>query len=374
MGVANSALPAISTLVVEFTIMSAALALWLHRERGLTAWGVAAIFIVGWEVGVREAFNVDNPLNNYLPVTSPDYMQALEIYNGILVILCVLFALIGDFSAWIVDIAEVLPFYACIPLGPASSEGYVIDQTGTGRARRHSSAYTGLHRWGLLNLPRPYVHSIVSFILLLVCILIPNVVYSLYMDSNINIAYFTLIGVKLLGYIITYIFWAYFPDIYVFGPHVKNIKNLGERYVNRDLKKDTKLTDRRILKTLLTIGIIDFAGSLILGLVRYIDTDVDTNWEWAVGVGAVLFIVVALIGIALWFMSGGEEAGVQVVYVAPDEEQEVGSVATGEPSSTTAVPPEDDGEGDEETASTTVDLEGAFNTMSRRMSSYVLRS
>lgn len=314
---ATNPLPTMATLVMEMTILPLAISMWCYTP-SLMSWALATALVLVWEIGISYCFNVHNPLSGLVGV---DFTEATTIL-GVLVILCWLFALIGSFICWLLDVQEVLPFNALLPMGSASTWTVRRPKTDTREGeplQLVSKSVTGLNRWSMVDLPRPYVHTLVTLFLFAVCVATPHLVYAFLMDdvgNNNDIALGCVIGIPIVGYIITFLFWFFWPDAYVWGPHERNYKSLGSRYVNREnsglRKRDTAMANMRIYKTILVLAFIHVASIIILAFVRFTHTDVDWSWPAAVAVGGVILLVGIITAFVLYAFRNREADCVMV--------------------------------------------------------------
>ena len=239
-----------------------------------------------------------------------------------LVILCLASSLVGSFVCWVLDVADIIPFSAIFPLSQREATKVSVPQSGTriGEVKRFIGVNTvSLKRWGLTQIAPPYAHVIFTAVMFAFTVMGPQIIYAMFMDDTGNnnaIALGCIIGIPIVGYIVTFIIWWYFPSVYVWGPCERNYKSLGAQYMYREsddprdintdaeiFKKamrdrDTSAAHMRIGKAVLVIGIFHVGSNIILGVLRYLNPNVNPNWVTAtviVGVILILSIIVALV-------------------------------------------------------------------------------
>lgn len=336
MGVAHSNLPTIATLALEMSILPLMLAMWCHQTHNFLGWGTVAL-IIGWSIAVREAYGVNSPLT---VLAGQDLIDAQLIYNGIYVIMAVLFAMLGTFVGTILDLPGLLPFHACI-YGNRSPEHKLV-------------------RWGRKCNP-PYRHTIITFILFLFAIVAPFVSYSLLMDNYRGWALGVSIVVPVITYIVCFLYWWWDTSLYVFGPTDRNTKrgskyrrvafnnggfraeNDGDATTSPDPSVDpndqTEETDEnngdedpasesvvvttatgnvttkglsreevgatrfRIIKTVLILAVTQVICTMVLGFIRFSDPNVDVSWIAAAIIGGVILLIAIIIAIIFFFVA-----------------------------------------------------------------------
>lgn len=319
---ATSDLPTIATLVLEMTILPQAIAMWFYTD-AQTSWAVAACLVVVWEVSISFCFGVHSP---FALLAGMDLVDAVFIL-GVLVIMSFIYAMIGSFFFWLLGGEEVLPFGSIFPLGmkhifvrnakTGQVNGVVIETCGDAKVIRGS----GLNRWGMFNLPIPYMHTAVTTVLFAICVITPHVIYAFFMDdtgSNDTIALACAVLIPLIGYVITFAYWYIYPDVFVWGPSVKNFKALGKRYPFADdkvmLKRHTKEANARIFKTIIMMAVMHITGIIILGCVRLFRHDVDWNWTFAAVLAACQVVVILVAYFGLYLFRSKESKNVTTSY------------------------------------------------------------
>ena len=285
------------------------------------SWAFAAAMVLIWETGISFCFGIHSP---FATLTGIDYTQGITIF-GILIMLTWCFSLIGSFVCYLLDTAEVLPFYALLPRS--------MREVWPGRRKSDDPELvgpnvTGLNRWGMSDLPRPYVHTVVTIVLFAVTVAAPHLIYAFMMDdvgNDNNIALGLVIGLPIVGYIVTFIFWFFFPDPYVWGPHSRNVAALRSKYeftTNRvRVQFDTRMAQFRIYKTILTLAFIHVASIIVLSFVRFTHTEVDWSWITAAVVGGIVLIVALLITLVLYAFRNKESDHVYVQTMTGGEDK-----------------------------------------------------
>jgi hypothetical protein len=306
-GLASEPLPAMATFVMSFTLLPFVLTLWFY-SRSLLSWALATALVLGFQFGISVGFGANSPL----PAVAPSVAFSNTLTQlGIDVILCFVWSMTASLMGLMFDIAELLPFGALFPRSQASrghrskkekmDENTVVVQNAPLVAILEPG--TGLRRWGMHNLPRPWVHVIVTIFLLLITVALPFILFGVYMDDAGNddkIALSTVIIIPVIGYLLCAIFWYFYCDPYIWGPHKNNISRLGNKYAHKNqqprIHQDTAETNRRIIRTILTIAVFHIAGAIVMGLIRYFRTDVNFNWI----AGFVVLLIVLLIILLVW--------------------------------------------------------------------------
>lgn len=307
MGIADSKLPELATLVPGMTVGAMAFAMWFYSQNK-SGFAVASTFLMWYSVTIRESLNVNNPLSLYV---GADLVQGKVIYNEVLLTLCLVFGLIGTFVGSVTGICSLIPIYACLP-GTASIRNSYQRTTNGYPILPH----TGLNAWNMNDLPRPYIGVAINLFSFILSVIIPYVVFEHYMDTHSTLAVCVLILVSIAGPAVGWGLNKVWVSAYIFGAHKNNIKELGHRYYGKGLDeekyrevvhRDTTRANARINKTFLSIGAFTVLGNLILGVVRLANDDVDMNWPFAVGVGAFFIILTAIVGIVLHYRNTDPE-------------------------------------------------------------------
>ena len=295
---AASELPRVATAVLEFTALPMAMSMWLYSE-SLMSWALATSLVLVWEIGISYFFGLHNPLRGLLGTDLSEGMTIL----GVLVFLCLSYSLVGSFIHWLLDGEEVLPYYTIFPLSARHFLSRIKGKDG--------DKPTGINRFGMINLPRPYIHLMVTTVLFGITVVVPHLVYAFIMTENLGGGIACVI-VILVGYVLSFAYWYIWPDVAIWGAHAKNYKALGDRYPGRDnkmtIKRDTKNANSRIFKTTLLLGVTHLLHVFVLALVRYFRSDVDWNWTFAAILVAVAVIVAIVCYGALYVFKGKQQA------------------------------------------------------------------
>lgn len=296
---AASELPRVATAVLEFTALPMAMSMWLYSE-SLMSWALATALVLVWEIGISYFFGLHNPLYGLLGTDLSEGMTIL----GVLVLLCLSYSLVGSFIHWLLDGEEVLPYYTIFPLSARHFLSRIKGKDG--------DKPTGINRFGMVNLPRPYIHLMVTTVLFGVTVVIPHLVYAFIMTENLGVGIACVIVIPLVGYVLSFAYWYIWPDVAIWGAHAKNYKALGDRYPGRDnkmiIKRDTKNANSRIFKTTLLLAVTHLLHVFVLALVRYFRSDVDWNWTFAAILVAVAVIVAMVCYGALYVFKGKQQA------------------------------------------------------------------
>ncbi len=278
------------------------------------------LFLLGWEYCVRMAFNIDNPL---ALLTGTEQYEAQMIYLGVLGMMAVIMALLGQFTAYVFDLPELLPLWTLLPIArrtPLSFKDRVsANSSGSGeevseaKAELDAENQTGLERNGIMNIPRPTSQCLVSLILFLFTVVTPHIIYSLIMDDHRIAGLVCVVLIPTAGYVLLGLYCYYMTDLWTMGQTKKNTKSYNNANregidagkiepleITKEIEKETK---ERVLLTVLIIGIIHVASNLILGLVRYFQDDVDWNWITAAIIGAVIALFTIIVAVYFWYVA-----------------------------------------------------------------------
>lgn len=328
MGIAASNLPIIATTVLELSILPLVMSLWFN-SKSLLAFGMT-LFVLGWDYCVRMAFNLGNPLSTYL---ADELTEATKIYVGVLGIMAILMAILGQFTAYVFDLPELLPIWSILPTYrrtplsfkrkrrlPLSEDGTEVTDPSEKSEAQAATDYdneTGLDRNGIISIPRPTIHVVVCVILFLFAVVAPSIIYSMIMDNHKIAGVVCIVLIPAIGYVLLGIYCYYMTDLWVFGLTKKNVKNYNSHHAGsiRDgfikqlscSKEEEKETKERVLLTVLILGIIHVASNLVLGLVRYFQDDVDWNWITAAVIGAIILLLSLIVAVYFWYITNTQE-------------------------------------------------------------------
>ena len=180
---------------------------------------------------------INQRFNEWVLSTKEQILAYLTLTNLLLAFLNYLFVPY-HILFYVIDLPTIFPFDALFPSNPIE---------------------TGLHRWSLCHLPRPKKHVFISnFILILSKVVIPLVLYQFGIIKNT--LWCVCIGcvIEIGLYSIYFSLW---PDPFVFGPHEKNIVQLGVIYSHqnksKNIDKRTKETNDRITVTIFYLGVFN---------------------------------------------------------------------------------------------------------------------
>lgn len=298
-------LPELATRAVLFTILPLVMCLWFNSR---TLLGYApVIFFLWWEYSIEFGTGLDNVLNIY---TGVDYQDAMFVFFVIYGSLTICFCGVALLVGFVFNIPGLLPFYALF----TASDDSPIAIHGT-KFERPAAGYTGLNRHGIVNIPRPWIHCLVTFILFCFTVIAPFVIYDQFEDArNSHAAYPGVawglgMGIAALGYFGCFLFWWFYTDIYVWGPTATNIamgkyNTGGTMQVPDAIKKNIRTLEWgakvKIIVTVCVIAFVHLASVLVMYTIRYIKADVNWCWPAAVVIGGILLIlcIIAMILLA----------------------------------------------------------------------------
>ncbi len=319
---AVSELPTLSTFVMEMTILPMVMAMWFYSESQMS-WALATALTIVFDVGVSFCFDIHSPFST---LVGGDLMDGITIL-GVLIILNLAYSLIGSFVTWLLDGVEILPIAAIFPM---SSKHFISRAPkGTSRGDEGETRYraTGLNAHGMVDLPKPYVHVLITSILFVITVAIPFIIYAFFMDdtgSNNIIALACVIIIPIVGYLMCLVYWYYWRDPYVWGPCVKNLKVMGNRYAGRTskaiVKADTRISDMKVYKMVVMLAVMHLLSVIVIGSVRITHMDIDWNWTCAAIYAAIIIIITLICYFALYLFRGKEEKSVAVYNTGADED------------------------------------------------------
>lgn len=327
--IATNDLPTLATFTMEMTVLPLMVSMWFYSDSQMS-WALATALVLTFEVGVSFCFDIHSPFSTLVGADLADGLRVL----GVLVILCPIYSLIGSFIMWFLDGEEVLPIYAIFPMSVKRFVTRTPKGTSNGDANERVYKVTGLNRWGMVNLPKPYMHVLVTSIIFAITVGIPFIIYAFFMDdqgSNNSIALTCGIIIPLVGLVIAFIYWFYWRDPYVWGPCVKNLKLMGNRYAARDdkqiIKRHTKESNMRVYKTVIMLAVMQLISFVVLAGVRFGVKDVDWSWTVAAILAAVIVVVALVSYFALYIFRGKEEKKISVynaegAEVAPEDDED----------------------------------------------------
>ena len=349
-------------MTMEMTVLPMAIAMWTASP-DLTSWALSTAFVLWWETGISFCFGIHSP---FATLTGADYSQGVTIF-GILIMLCLCFAMIGSFTCWVLDVSDILPFYAILPVSASSVwPGSKVRRDTDGQPVSVGRSVTGLNRWGMVDLPRPYFHIFLTIVLFAITVVATHLIYAFLMNdvgSDNQIALGLSIGLPIVGYIALFLFFYFSPDPFVFGPHRRNITSLKGKYKQAGNKamvaRDTKAANYRIYKTVLTLAFIHVASIIVVSFVRFTHTECYWSWITAAVVGGVILIVVLITAFVLYAFRGRENDNIYVQTMDTTPADAEGDAAVDE-------------EGDEDEAAV-VDEDGNPLTTDKRHPSQLLQ-
>lgn len=304
---AASPLVAIANLLLENTVFPLVFAMWWFNRRGLESWKAVA-YLWAYTLMIRLGAQVDNPLNLYI---GQDLADAQLIYLTIYTALGIGYAVLGSGWALFLDNCDLLPVAARFPSAMQGQRRKVTYKMGDAyyendtspSAQEQSQDYDNLNRWGLpASLKPSWTHFFVTILAFLAAVAAPQVVYSWYMGVTgdelmawlIDLLVPPAIYALYLGYS-----WGW-GDVYVWGPNEAYLTSRKNNFglSSEQIEKIVSETHARIATTLGPLAALHFLGVLVLGGVRMVSDDVDTNWLAACGLWgglAIVLIVTAIV-------------------------------------------------------------------------------
>lgn len=300
---ATNELELVANLVPQFTIYSMTFAMIMSRHQGL-GWIMPPFFLMGYSLIVRQAFNVQNPLQIYVGV---DYDQAAVIMNCILVIFSAGFAFFGQKMMMIIGAKELMPVGRALPsLSRKSSDIAVLTVNGDDSVTVDEAEYIdGTGTSGLTSSttvparPRPtWMHFFGTFCYFLVCTA-SQITYDqvIRMTGDEWIAWVVLLAGPTAATVLYLIFCLVYTDAGIFG-HTKSSLSASKDTHNLDSSTVDKIiqkTRSQVIWSIVPIGAFTLLGNLAVGGARIVTPDVDPNWLVALGVWAGFMLILIIV-------------------------------------------------------------------------------
>lgn len=302
---ATNYLTDVANLTLQFTMLSMAFTMILGRQHG-TGWVLGPSAIIAYNVMVRIAWNVQNPLQLYV---GEDEEQAQVILFFMFTIFCYAYSILGEGFLKVIRAKELFPFARALsPIQRKDSDpvGISVDRT-TGDVTLDELEYddgTGSRAYSTGTGQVPPVRARPTWLHLLAALayFLVNAAGFIAWDQVILITgdeWIALIVIILDPFVSTLLMWAFclfYTDPAIFG-HTKDslashrdTANLSNEEVERIVKK----TRSTVTWSIVPIGAFLLIGNTTLGVTRYLDADVDVNWLVAVCLWAVFALLLII--------------------------------------------------------------------------------
>lgn len=312
MGLAQSALPELARLSLQFTLLPLVMSLWFHN-RAQVGWAVSTATIGWYQYVVRYGLNTQNPMT-YVPYTGTDLTQATYIYFVVFGTLLWVCAMCGTGIAWLLDMPYPIPAEALLPVSPGHviTEPYTADKNEQ-RLGQQDAALTanGLSAYGFSDIPRPWAQFLVTIIGFILSCALPFIILEQVWSTSYWGAWLGAVLIALVFHLLFGVYLHFKATLYIYGATAANMKE-RELMMNAMRKDDdTRATDPDVMdkeqlyrRTIWHVWkfILVTGGICVLGLVLFggiaIFSDpawVDTMWIMEIVVIGALLIIIAII-------------------------------------------------------------------------------
>jgi len=317
---ASADLPELAILGVRVFIFPMVAAMW-YNNRTNTGWAIALMYSFFWWI-LSVFFTM---VDVFRTIFARDGLTATEeaavIYFLVYPIAMFFSGLIGGLISSLMDIREVTPFYAIFPSFTTHSlEGLVstiCNPIDLAALREYwCMCERGLERWCFTFIDPPYWHTFIGFLLTLWTLTIPDIIFVRFALTRKWLAYLLPLGMKLIGYLVAWLYWSYWTDLYVWGP---TAWNTAARRASVKKNPDTSLyvydpnidgfdtvlfeeTQSTINKNVLVMSLVDIFGFLLVGGVIIIPAVPDVDIVIVVGISwlVLIFILFAFVAFFFW--------------------------------------------------------------------------
>lgn len=321
--IVTSTLPVFATMTLPMTVLPFTMAMWLYND-SVMSWAVATSLILVWQAGVSFGFGVSDPFKGLVGADYVDARTAL----GVLVILCMIYAVVGTFIGWLLQIEDILPYYALFTSNTrdvgAALHGKVSKALKKASDRKKKiedvadttdeddeeggEKPTGLSRGEMRNLRRPYAHCTWVTLFFAIGVALPNLLHAFIIDdtdSRNAIALSCDIILPVVSTIALLVYCLYTPDPLVWGLHKRNYKRVRGA-TKTQAEEATPATKERIFRTILAIGIPYILGNIALGCARVFGKTANFNLVAACIAVSLIFVISILTYIVLYKLKGKE--------------------------------------------------------------------
>ncbi len=356
MGLAQSALPELARLSIQFTLLPFIMAIWFHN-RALVGWAVAAAPVMWYQVCIRFGLGLSNPLTADVYPDADDLAQATYIYFVVLCTLIWVCAMCGTGVAWLLDLPYPIPAEALLPESPGHviSTPYTADASDA-RIAQQDAALTpnggGLSAFGYSGIARPWGQVLVTIVAFLFSVALPFLLFEQVYTTSGWGAWLGAVACAAVFPLAFGVYLHFKAPLYQYGPTEDNMKarELQQSLLRKeddrsgqdpDLGNKTTVYKRTIWNVwkfvLITGGLNVFGLLMFAGIATFADPAyVDTLWLLEICVIGALLIIVAIIAFVYWrvtkskfdqaqLLSGGANSSAARTRPASDETESAGS-------------------------------------------------
>lgn len=326
MGVASSNLPEMAALGVEVFIYPIVASMWFNTRCG-GGWAVAGTWSYLYFL-LRVGFDLRDPLKAYSPILQQQELsEALALYFRYYPIFLAIALFIGWFICLLMDIREPIGFGALWPSFTTRNLNNIVSTPCRPIDLEKLRAYycmcnKGLQRWCLSYIEPPYWHIFVGILLALWTLTLPFFLFSYLLTINKYAAFFVPLVLRIVGYVVAWLYWSYRTALYVWGPTEYNMQGRLEAARNDPdnsvYAEDPDIsgiewalyaeTQAVINKNVLIIGLIDVLGFILVGGLIVFPSMPDVDVVWVVGLAFILLLglIFAIIGLVYYTRTGIE--------------------------------------------------------------------
>lgn len=302
---ATNYLTDVANLTLQFTMLSMAFTMILGRQHG-TGWVLGPSAIVAYNVMVRLAWNVQNPLQLYV---GEDEEQATVILLFIFTIFCYAYSILGEGFLKVVRAKELFPFARALsPIQRKDADPILLSvNRRTGDVTLDELEYddgTGSRAYSNGSGRVPPVRARPSWLHLLAAMgyFLANAAAFIAWDQVILLtgyeqyALIVIILTPLVSTLLMLAFCHFYTDPAVFGHTKDSLASHRDTasLSNEEVEAIIKKTRSAVTWSIVPIGAFLLIGNTTLGLTRYLDADVDVNWLVAVCLWAVFALLLII--------------------------------------------------------------------------------
>ena len=317
-GFASVDMPELAYLGPRVFLVPLVGAMW-YNNKCHTGWTIALTYSYFWWL-LTIGFDLRDPLPAILLRHGlAVFEEASFIYFAIFPILMFIAGIIGSIVVRLFDIRYPTPWEAIFPsFTTVSLEGIVSTPCNPIDLVALTDYYCMCAR-GLVNgcwafIAPPYWHTFVGVILQLIVITIPDFIFWHFVPTRKWLAFFVPLLLRIVGYILAWLYWSYRTDLYVWGPSEWNTRARRDAARKNDASlyaEDPNIdgfdsvlfaeTQALINKNVLIMAVIDILGFIVIGGAIVFRTVPDVDIVIFVGIGYLALLFVAFFFIGLFF-------------------------------------------------------------------------
>ena len=304
MGIAGSLLPDVGALTIQFTFFGALSSMAIGTYRKHDWWGFLPTYaaIMAYHVLVRTGGDVKNPLNG---LTGADYEDARRILYIVYPTLLFFYCWIGFILQKILSNIQLLTLTELIPypLRSRTVPEMVVMPDGQYSVRNLVEDRNAPDmRFGAVGLTPSLMQNFWTLIWFLGGIAAPQIVYDFFIKQDQLMAFLVILIVQPVS---TFLFFAYCrwfhtdPGSFGLTKEYLVANNTVYRLEMDEIEKIDAATKERVAWAILPICGVALLGNVALGAWRFNDQDVDHLWLWAVGLWALLGMILFAVSMVM---------------------------------------------------------------------------